>query len=185
MTIGLGYFTPAMLVRDVPAFCARVRSLSSLTPRGFPLSVQQVRGEDGKCPMAYAVVNGPIPIHIDPPNANERTSAIFNFVMEAENRPALLTADGSRENTGAILGVSDKRAWGMGCLELKAGSAVHFDISRIWHGISGLPTGEKPPGEPMAVILQVPWDDSRQIQRALSIARQALVADGRFSDLLR
>lgn len=183
--VGLGFFTPSTLVRDVDAFCARVRALSALTTRGFPLSVQQVRDEEGKCPMAYAVINGPIPIHIDLPNRNESSSSIFQFVMEAENRPALLTADASQENSGVILGISDKKAWGMGCLELKSGLAVHFDVARTWHGISGLPTGETPPGEPAAVILQVPWDDSRQIGRALSIARQSLVADGRFAEFLR
>lgn len=183
--IGLGFFTPGALVRDVPAFCARVRSLSALTPRGFPLAVEQTRDEEGKSPMAYAVINGPIPIHIDPPNANERTSSIFQFVMETENRPALLTADASSDVSRAILGISERKAWGMGCLELRAGAAVHFDVARTWHGVSGMPTGETPPGEPSAVILQVPWEDSAQIERALSIARQSLVADGRFSDLLR
>lgn len=183
--IALGYFTPAALVRDVAGFCARVRSLSAMTARGFPLAVQQVRGEDGKCPMAYAVVNGPIPIHVDPPNGNEASSSIFQFVMEAENRPALLTADTSDTNSKAILGISSMKGWGMGCLELRPGIAVHFDTARTWHGISGLPTGETPPQEPGAVILQVPWEDSAQIERALSIARQSLVADGRFADLLR
>lgn len=183
--VAVGFFTPKALVRDVDEFCRRVKTLLPLSSRAFPLAVQQLQDETNLSPMSLAVLSGALPLHIDKPNKNEREGGIFQLIMEAENRPCLVSAVASRDTSAAILDMEQKGVFALGGLELRAGQVVHFDITRHWHGVMGLPTGDPVPEEPSAVILQVPWPNAREIQRAIAIAMAALRQDERFKDLVR
>lgn len=183
--VSLGFFTPEALVKDVGAFCDRLVGLAGIAHRGFPLSrVALLNGGPIAERIYGAVVSGNVPIHTELP-IEGRTNSCFHFVMATRNRPALITAPASRENMPIILDPDSKKTWGMGCLQLRGGTVVHFDVATHFHGLIGLPTGASDYEQPEAVILQVPCEDPKTIQRALSIARQQIVDDGRFSDLVR
>jgi hypothetical protein len=182
--VALGFFTPTMLIKDIGAFCDRVIQRQGITDRGFPLWRGPLRSDGGEITMEFVVIGGALPVHVDKPKDSHRCNPAFNLVMATRNRPFLMTAPADRTISAAILDQTDRKVWSMGCLELYGGLAVHFDPTTHWQGVSSLPLGSTV-GEPSAVILRVPWEDPQQIQRAVAIARQMIVADGGFSDLVR
>lgn len=183
--VSVGFFTPLAVVRDVPAFCGRIRRLLPVASRGFPLAAEQIKGQDGKAAIALAVVSGSVPVHINQPNANEESSSIFQFVFQAENRPCLLSAPADERTTKAVLMPDQRSKFAMGALELVPGRAIHFDITAHFHAIVGMPTGDPVAAEPEAVIVQVPWPRAEAIGHAIGIMQRTLRADERFADLVR
>ncbi len=179
--VSLGFFTPSMLVKDVPGLADRVRELSGILSRTFPRNETPQKGEIGLAPVTFVYVAGALPIHVskNPP------ASMFHLVIATRGRPCLLTAPASRETMKTVLDPDSRDVFVMGALELRAGLAVHFNPSTHFQSIVGMPEGDSSSNLPEAVILQVPWAEPTEIQRAISIARQALVADGRFSDLVR
>lgn len=179
--VSLGFFTPSMLVRDVGAFCKRVREIAPVSSRGFSWTSAPAQNDADGMRVSFATFTGGVPIHVEKPPAGPQ----FWLIMAALNRPALISAPADEKTSNAILNPDGRGVWGMGCLELRDSLVVHLDVARHWKGITAIPTGEMPPGEPAAVMIVVPAEDPAAIQRAVSRARQAIVADGRFSDLVR
>jgi hypothetical protein len=135
---------------------------------------------------SYGVIRGHVPIHVDRPNAHEVSSCIFMFVLETENRPVLLVAPASEPTSKAILMPDEVRVprTAFGALELTAGRAVHFDVARNWHGITGYPTGDVVADLPEAIVIQVPWARADDIQGAVAAMQRAIRLDDRFADLV-
>lgn len=183
--VSLGFFTPQMIVKDFSAFCDRIVSLAGIAHRGFPhVRVSLLNGGPIERRIFCGVISGNVPIHTEEP-IEGRTSSCFHFIMATRNRPALVTAPASRENMEAILDPDFKKGWGMGCVQLRGGTVVHFDVATHFQSVIGLPLGPGMPEPPEAVYIQVPWEDPAAVQRGLAIAREQIIADGRFSDLVR
>jgi hypothetical protein len=163
-----------------------VRELVPVAARNFGLVGTHAQGEAEETGVSFVAITGAVPIHLFHGRGGEKSKPMFHLVMAHENRPALMTAQADPKTSQGILIPGSKKTWGMGCLALEAGQVVHFDIMTTWHGITGLPTGGKPWNidDMGAVIIRVPSPDPAAIQRAVAIARQAIVADGRFQDIL-
>lgn len=186
--VSIGYFDPAMIVGDAVAMTKAIEKTfaSKLTASAaFPLYV----GNIGKSRVSYALVGGHIPIHRDPVGENDVDGRIFQLVIGVRNRPLLLTAPGTDETNALIAGTTG--AWhgiGFGGVELRAGMAVHFDITQTWHGIGCLPghcddqyvdrlSGRGRTMLPMAAIIQVSGFDATDIDGAVSAACAMVTAD--------
>lgn len=151
--------------------------------RAWPFAVASLRWEHRDIGVSYALVGGAIPLHMDALGSGERGGQTFQLVMAVENRPALLYAqhqDGTLSE--AILRgtapPTEQQIFYAGGVELKAGMAVHFDITRSFHGIIGLPIE---PGDgnaaPKAVIVQVTGFGASEIGKAIAHAASCIAID--------
>lgn len=185
--LSIGFFSLANQLGDVAKVCDRIREICGPSSLAFPFVLSPVRDEKEKSVVSYGVIRGHVPIHIDRPNAAEHCSSIFTFVLEAENRPVLLFAPAGRSEAQCIFMPDEVQAPRMafGAVELGAGKAFHFDVSRSFHGIAGFPTGDVVPGLPEAVIVQVPWPDKSDIAGAVNLLMRVMWRDERFADLRR
>ncbi len=182
--MSIGFWSPHAEIGDVEAFSERIREICGPTSVGFPFAVAPVR-ENGMTVLSYAVLRGHVPIHIDKPNPAEHCSQMFTFVVEAENRPVLLYAPAGQRETETILLPEKKKVstMGFGAVELIPGRALHFDLARAWHGITGFPTGDVVADLPEATLIQVPYPQAQNIMAAMEILRRVVLADERFADL--
>lgn len=184
--VGVGYWSPEIEIGDVDAFVARIIEICGPTSIAFPFTASPVKDPDsGLSVLSYAVVTGHVPIHIDRRNAAESAPAMFMFVLAAENRPVLLAREATKDAAEAVFMPEKHKTGGIGfgAVELWAGRAVHFDITKHFHGITGYPTGDPIAELPFCVMLQVPWVDQRDIAGALNSAKSTIMRDERFRDL--
>lgn len=182
----IGFFSPQHEWGDgLPKICARIKEIVGPTSVGFPFACSPVQDHDGTEALSYAVLRGHVPIHIDRMNANMKSQAMFMFVLEAENRPVLLVANAVDEANKVILVPDMVKAPRMafGAIELCAGSAIHVDITRTWHGITGFPTGDLIAELPEAVLVQIPHGRPDDIGGALFTMKRVIAHDERFADL--
>jgi hypothetical protein len=178
--VSIGWFTPNEMVDDLPGLVADLQKVArEAPPAPWPLHVLSIDRDDRPTGVAYAVMTGHIPIHIDQALPHDGDGRIFHFVLSAENRPALLTAPADRDDASkVILGANIEGTFGMGGFELKSGMAVHFDITKHWHGVTQLPIF--PPiatQPPEAVFVQVAGFRSHQINPAFQKARLVISQD--------
>jgi hypothetical protein len=186
MGVSIGFWTPSAEIGDVTTIAARMREIAGPSSLAFPLAVAPVRDESNMTVASYAVVRGHVPIHVDRRSANERTSKLFMFVLEVENRPVLLATPANAATAKVIFlpdEVQQPRAT-FGAVELTAGMALHFDIQEQFHGITGYPTGDVVADLPEAVIVQVPWERADDIGGAIQAMKRAIRRDDRFKDLI-
>jgi hypothetical protein len=184
--LSIGYFSPAVEIGDVAAFCDRIREICPPTSEAYPLARTALKAADGTVPLFMCVCCGSVPVHIEPPNAAESCSTMFTFVLEAEERPVLLFAPAGQREAGCIYKPEESQVptMGFGAVELWPGRAIHFDVARAFHAITSFPTGDTP-ARPSSVFLQVPWPDNRDVGGAVWAMKSAILADERFNDLTR
>lgn len=185
--VSVGWFDPVALTPSPDYFAqALLRSMPKMT-KAWPLRVSSItKGGEG-VGVAYCVVGGHIPIHIDQVGHQDSDGRIFQFVVKTWNRPVLLTAPASEANSKTALGISDDDVptIGIGGIELKAGQSVHFDITTHFHGVTQFPIGPKSDNvelPPRAVIVQVSGFDPHQIGLALQKAGMLIAEDRAFWD---
>lgn len=184
--VSVGWFDPRVFHPDPDLFVRAIRRTFAprlRKQRAWPLAVSSIRLGGKGLGIAYAVVGGHIPVHIDTVGLDDSDGKIFQFVLETANRPLLLTAPFKEETSPIYAGFAppdaDKRV-AMAGMELKAGMAVHFDITTTWHAISGMPV---PMGSftedlaPKAVIIQVSGFQPHQIGDAVDHAARYLARD--------
>lgn len=186
MGVSIGFFSVAGEIGDVDPIAKRIREIVGPVSIGFPFACSPVKCDVEEATIYYAVINGHVPIHIDPPDANERQQSLFMFVIQALNRPVLLTSPALKEVSEVILVPDTVHAprTAFGAIELNAGKAIHIDITRQWHGITGFPTGDPVAALPEAVIVQVPWADAHDIRGAIGRMKRIMCRDDRFADLV-
>lgn len=185
--LSIGFFSPESEFKGrVNDVCAIIHSIVGPTSIGFPLGVSPVVDEKGDVEISYAVIRGHIPVHIDRRAPNEKTTKIFHFFIRADNRPVLLFNPATHAQAEAVLippegQLPPRLAWG--AVEIRRGNAFHFDIAAGFHGITGYPTGEVPAEMPSAVLVQVPWEDPRDIGGAVATMRRVMRRDERFAPI--
>lgn len=182
----IGYFSPKKEFGGAEqVVCSRIREICGPTSEAFPFTLSPLRDEKKQTVLSYGIIRGHVPVHVDRPNAAESCSSVFTFVLEAENRPVLLFAPAGREQAECIFLPDEAQAprMALGAVELWPGRALHFDIARAFHGISGFPTGDLVPELPSAVVIQVPWARSDDIGGALAAMKRGMSRDDRFADL--
>ncbi|MES2903233.1 MAG: hypothetical protein V4696_03525 [Pseudomonadota bacterium] len=187
MGVSIGWFSTGNLPGDVDAIANRIRELCGPSSAAFPFAVTPVEDPDGLHPAAYAVLRGHVPIHVDRMNAKQKSQAVFTFVLAAENRPVLLCSPADRETAKAVLVPEDTKAPRamFGAIELWAGKAIHFDLVRYFHGITGYPTGDIKAELPEAVLIQVPHARADDIGGAFETMLRVLRQDDRFADVVK
>lgn len=181
--VSVGWFTPTDFFPDVDRFVRQIRKVMPFRHKSWPLAVSSIRQRGRGTGVAYAIVGGHIPIHIDSIGLDDSDGNIFQFVLHVENRPALLTAPATDQNTPVLQGFAPPDVnplFGMGGIELRAGMAVHFDITKHFHGVTSLPTGESDMNadhSPKAVIIQVSGFLAANIEAAVEHAKTMLLLD--------
>jgi hypothetical protein len=187
MAVGVGFFGVSNEIGSKSAaVCQRIREICGEPNAGFPFRASPVVGDDGNWPMLYAAVSGHVPIHIDRQNAHQHAQSMFMFILEAENRPVLLTSPADRDTAKAILVPEEEvvaKAF-FGGLELWPGRAIHLDPTRQFHGITAFPTGDPEPTIPSCVMVQVPWARADDIGGAIATMKRCFRRDERFADLI-
>lgn len=184
--VGLGWFDLTAITPDPEYFVAGVMKQMPPAQKAWPFRVSSVRKDGKGLGVAYAIVHGPIPIHLDTKGLDDSDARIWQFVMKTWERPLLLTAPVTERNTPIVLGFKDDDQLptvGFGGLELAAGMAVHFDISELYHGVSQLPLGPKSLdvySPPRALIVQVSGFGAGEIEPALDKASEVVAADRGF-----
>lgn len=184
--VSIGYFDPTLFNHDIGYLTSRLKRVMPVRRKAWPLAVSSIRRNGRGTGVAYAVVDGHVPIHIDTVGLDDADGRIFQFVLEVENRPCLMTAPAGDANTPIFMGFAEGfNTFGLGAMELHVGMAVHFDITTHFHGVSGMPL----PGRsmdvdhrPRAVIIQVAGFDSTQIGDAVEHARELVRLDRGFWD---
>lgn len=191
--VSIGYFTPEAVVVDVDYFIRRLsHRLGPPESASFPLTVRSIKDH----PLAYAKVDGHIPIHIDPAEGQMRISKMFHFVFQAENRPILLTGRAHRgemseaQDEHEIMAIQRTRAlllghspvmlntFTIGATELVPGMVVHFDIAENWHGITAGPgQGTSVRSMPRCLLVQMCGYEATDLERAVDDMTKLLAAD--------
>jgi hypothetical protein len=186
--LSVGWFDPALLHHEPQKLIRGITRL--LRPRlrrnrAWPLAVASVRAGGRGTGVAYALVGGHIPMHIDSVGLDDSDGRIFQFVLETANRPLLLATVAGDENTPVFMDFAPptvKRTVALGGIEMKAGMAVHFDITRYYHGVSGMPVPMdtmQDDLQPRAVIVQVSGFHAAAISDAIAHAVNVIVADSK------
>lgn len=187
MALAIGYFSVRNEIGDADRLADRIKEIVGPTSMGFPFACSPVVDETEKATIYYAVSRGHVPIHIDRPDRKDRsTDAMFMFVIQAWNRPVLMAAPATDEASKCILVPDMMKAprLALGAVELVEGKALHMDIAKHWHGITGFPTGDININLlPESVMIQVPWEDGRDILGALNRMKRIVGRDERFKDL--
>jgi len=180
--LSVGFFDPSMLAPDTDVLAQAIRHTfrRQVAQRpSFPLHVASIARSN----VSYALVGGHIPMHRDPVGDFETDGRLFQLVLATWNRPVLLTATDTPEHKALIGGES--QAWnglGMGAIEMRAGMALHFDITTLWHGVTSFvqEADERAPSRallPQAVIIQVAGFDAGDIDGAVLRAIALVTAD--------
>lgn len=199
--VSVGWFDPKYLVDDTDRFLRRIKRAMPEMPPAWPLSVSSIRNTGRGVGVAYCFVKGMIPVHIDSVGLDDSDGRIWQLVMDVRNRPALMTARADERKSfvkgaeaffnphelrsAAILGVAEgSHPFAMGFVELKAGMAVHFDITTHWHGVTQLPIHEdvSKVAAPLAIIMQVSGFGADQLTLAVEKAKAYLGLDRGFWD---
>lgn len=188
MSLSIGWFEPKAFYQGVEYFTRHLRRAMPVVDRTWPLRVSSIRMNGKGTGVAYAIVDGHIPMHIDQTGIDDSDGRIFQFVLETSNRPMLLSTPARIANRDIMFGNAKgyQNAFVMQALELKPGIAVHFDITEYWHGIGGLPVFGKSVGidvSPSAVIVQVAGFAANQIGDALEKAVELVRRDRPFWDV--
>lgn len=186
--VSIGYFTPEAIVDDVAAFTRSVSRVIGKCLPAFPLELRTVEGLS----HAYAKVDGHIPLHIDSVGKHTSDTKIFQFVFATENRPMLLTGAAGDPGGGNVvdqqrskimLNIHDKEevaTTGFGATELVAGMFVHFDVSKIWHGVTAAPVPMRELGlrqDPKAIIIQIIGYEAHEYAEAHNTMHKMLYED--------
>lgn len=186
--LSVGWFDPALfhpeprkLIRGITRMLRpRLRK-----NRAWPLAVSSVRSGGVGTGVAYALVGGHIPMHIDSVGLDDSDGRIFQFVLETENRPLLLATVARDDNTPIFMGFAPptvQRTVALGGLEMKAGMSVHFDITKYYHGVSGMPVpmeSLQDDLQPRAVIIQVAGFHAAAIDDAVAHGMNVIAADSK------
>lgn len=185
--LALGWFTPtATFGPRVDELIGKIHEIVGPSSEAFPFAVSPLE-QDKAHVLSYGVVRGHVPIHCDPLNGNQRFQAMWTFVLEAVNRPVLLAHPADQRAAQIVLiprnGHKANQAF-MG-IELEAGTAAHFDVTKTFHGISGYPTGDPIPELPGMTIVQLPCVDGRDINFALKEAKRIMLLDERVAEFIR
>lgn len=196
----IGWFDPRGVVPDVDYFVRRLSHTIGPAKLAWPLEVRTIKGT----PLSYAKVDNHIPIHIDneADEADRLGTSMFHFVFHTENRPVLLvghagdaatdtsTPNGEmavRRSESLLMGaeVTKSKPFNIGCIELCAGMAVHFDIADNWHGISAAPVPMRNIGmrqDPKAIIVQMAGYGPDKIDEAFHDMARLLQLDRGYWD---
>jgi hypothetical protein len=184
--ISVGWFEPTAIVADPAGLVKAIKN--TFGPRlrrtkAWPFAVSSLRHERKGVGVAYALIGGHVPIHKDTVGMDDSDGRIFQFVLEVENRPALLLSPERDETALAFLGCvppTQAATFPMGGVELRVGHAIHFDITTTWHGITGMPVDMESLQDdiaPRAVIVQVSGFAADQIGAAVDAAAYWIAAD--------
>lgn len=185
--VSVGYFVPADLHPDPAYLCQRLRRNLPAIDRSWPLRVSSIYSDGKGTGVAYALIDGNIAIHIDQVGLADSDGRIFQFVIETSHRPCLLTVPAGITTSNTIFGANGWQGFGLGAIELQAGMAVHFDITKLWHGITQLPLlgaenggNRTVPTPPRAVIIQVAGFGAHEIGAAVEKAVEIIHLDRAF-----
>ncbi len=184
--ISVGWFDPVTLHPDTAALSRAMKKLMAVRlrrTRGWPFAVQSIRWQHEDVGVAYAVIDGPVPLHIDELGLTTNDGQVFHFVIEVENRPAFVTAGRDTRYGEVLSGITpptEPLSFGLGGFELKVGQAVHFDITQTYHGVIGLPVPRESTYSdvtPRAVVIQVGGFPREDIESALLKAAHWIQTD--------
>lgn len=184
--VSVGWFTPAGMYADPPFLINAIKKTHAermKRTKAWPFAVSSIRFKGKGVGVAYAHIGGSVPVHVDSVGMDDSDGRIFQFVLETENRPALITSPVTDQNTPVIQGFAPPtgvNTFGMGGMELKAGMAVHFDITTTYHGIIGLPVpmeSLRHDLSPKAVIVQVSGFGPTEIGLAVEHASEWIQRD--------
>lgn len=182
--VSVGYFDPALFNVDPDSLARGIRRVMRIRNRSWPLAVSSIMRSGYGTGVAYAMVDGHIPMHIDTKGLEDWDGKLFQFVLEVENRPLLSVVEQNPDLDPHVLGTAeDRKPFKMGAVELIAGRAVHFDITTHWHGVSSLPMPARSIAAnhtPRAIIIQVAGFEAEQIEQAISFAAPLIQADRAF-----
>jgi hypothetical protein len=179
--VSIGWFDPALFNHDIGYLTKRLKRAVPIRHKAWPLAVSSIRRDGKGTGVAYAIVGGHVPVHIDSVGLDDAGGALFHFVLETENRPAVLTAAATENNTPPVLGLTEvSQPFGLGVIELRVGMALHFDITTHFHGVTGLPVPMVSMAKdlsPRAVLVQVSGFEAHQIGDAVEHAREIVRLD--------
>lgn len=184
--VSVGWFDPHGLYPDPQGLVDAIQHM--LAPRlrktrAWPLAVSSIRANGKGVGVAYALVGGHVPIHMDTVGLDDSDGRIFQLVLAVENRPAILTAPETAGSTPVFAGFAPPTVPGtfaLGGFELKTGQAVHFDITTTWHGVTGLPVPMESLQDdlsPKAVIVQVAGFAREEVGAAIAHAAHWIALD--------
>jgi hypothetical protein len=185
--LSIGYFSPRNELGDVEAVSERIREICGPANQAFPFVRKPLKNADGTVGLFYCVVAGPVPIHVERPKAAESCSAMFTFVIDADERPVLLFAPAGQREAACIFQPEDSNVptMGLGAAEMWPGRVFHFDIARAFAGVTSFPTGDPMIVLPQAVLIQLPWTNARDIGGAILAMKRLIAADPQFADLVQ
>lgn len=187
MSLSLGWFHPSSVFGPrVEELCGAIHSIVGISSDAFPVSLSPTVEQKSNA-LYYGVVRGHVPIHCDTHNPHQRYQAMWTFVLEAENRPALLAHPADELTARNILiprsGSNTKQPY-VG-IELEPGTAFHMDPTKNFHGITQYPTGDPIPALPGLTIIQLPHVDGRDIAFALKEAKRLILLDERMAEFIQ
>jgi len=176
--VSMGFWTPSAEFNDVSAMSRRAVDIIGVPQsRDFPLDVIPIAGGAGGVYIAQTV--GHIPLHTDR-KSSDQNSLIFNFVLETDARPMLMTAPSTPSIDVKILQPQTDATFALGCFEIRPGQVFHMDVANTWHGIGSMPY----PGRwalPKTLIIQCEWPNPREVQNAIEKVKRSFRADPRFA----
>lgn len=179
--VSVGYFTPEDIYADPEYFCDKVRGNLGIVDKSDPVRRHAIVEQNLATRCGYMAIDGHVPLRTE-----ALGSPTFHFVMEAINRPTLITAKRGEKSDFIVSGNGGWKAFVVGAMELRAGMMVHFDPTTHWYGINSLPLADifvktmRLAGRdrlPRATIITVTGLPVTEIGEALELAAKLVAPD--------
>jgi len=181
--ISIGWFRPVAMHPDMEDIIARIEKSADKRLATWNIHTTHVAPTQ----MSYVAMQGMGSIHLSGRGRDDKPGGIFHFVLQAQNRPVLMTAPVGPANRSVIetpiSPLVAPQPFAIGAVELKAGMAIHMDPEMHYQGITQFPVPNTPihaVKPPTAAIIMVSGFEREDVAGAHDYATKTLELDRGF-----